>query len=104
MVIYDSERPYRLSLTVGNRLGIHARPSTDIQTIALDFQGKIYYCKEGNDPVDATSVIQVLIQGSLYGDNVHFEIFPEEAVSTDNPRLRETIAKLENIVRHDDDK
>ncbi len=104
MSFYDKENPYRLTLVVGNRLGIHARPSMAISDVASAFQGKIHYCKEGNDPVDATSVLNVLTQCPSKGEVVHFYISPKERVPLgDIGHLRETIAKLENIVCHDDD-
>ncbi len=104
MTFYDEDNPYKLTLVVGNRLGIHARPSMAISDVASGFDGKIHYHKEGNEPVDATSVLNVLMQCPSQGEIVHFYISPKKRVpSGDIGHLRNTIAELENIVCHDDD-
>ncbi|MDA8277429.1 MAG: HPr family phosphocarrier protein [Actinomycetota bacterium] len=77
------------SVTVGSRVGLHARPAT---VLAESVQGEgveIEIAKDGNDEfVDASSILMILTLGVSHGDSV--TIRSEDATA----EQLEKIAKL----------
>lgn len=85
------------TVPVGTRGGLHTRPSSIITDAVLHANmtgnpGKVTLSMEGQPPVDASSMFNVMNLGALHGTPI--------TVSSDNEALMHQIA---DIVAHDHD-
>ncbi|MEI6385364.1 MAG: HPr family phosphocarrier protein [Spirochaetota bacterium] len=56
-------------VTIGNRAGIHARPSALIVQTASKYASKIWLGK-GNDKINAKSIMGVMTLGASFGSQI----------------------------------
>ncbi|GHT82251.1 phosphocarrier protein HPr [Spirochaetia bacterium] len=56
-------------VTIQNRAGIHARPSSMLVQTAKDFQSNIYL-EKGNDRINGKSIMGILTLGASYGTEI----------------------------------
>lgn len=74
------------TVTVGSRVGLHARPAATIAQIATDTGVPITLAVGGGEPVDAGSALMIMTLGAKQGDEV--------VVSSDDQAALDTIADL----------
>ncbi|MGH2750921.1 MAG: HPr family phosphocarrier protein [Actinomycetota bacterium] len=60
----------RRSVTIGARVGLHARPAKLLAEAAGRQTVTVSICKEGGRPVDARSLLSLLALGAKQGDEV----------------------------------
>jgi phosphocarrier protein HPr len=75
---------------VSNKMGLHARPSTQIATTASRFSSDIHISKDGMD-VDAKSVLELLMLAAECGT--------ELTVSAEGDDAKEAVAALVELVK-----
>ena len=59
-----------VEVTIKNESGLHARPATEFVDCAKSFKSKIKINRDGEDPVNAKSVIMLLSCGFCQGETV----------------------------------
>ena len=74
------------TVTVGSRVGLHARPAATIAEAAGALDAAVTLANPDGTPVDAASSLLIMTLGAKYGDRVD--------VSSDDPAAVETIAEL----------
>lgn len=65
----DASSELRETVTIVNRLGLHARASAKLARVAGDFQSKVMVCKD-NVCVVATSIMGLMMLGAAKGDEI----------------------------------
>ena len=68
-------------VTVGSKVGLHARPAAMIAEAAADYDDEILLGVEGEEPVDASSVMMIMTLGAEHGAQVSVESDNEEALA-----------------------
>jgi phosphocarrier protein HPr len=61
---------FKRSVVVGSRVGLHARPAKLVAEEAGRQSVVVRIAKNGNDPVDARSLLSLLALGAKQGDEV----------------------------------
>ncbi len=61
----------RVSYTIRNEEGLHARPASDFCKTASSFKSKISVIKDG-EQFEAKSILTVLCIGAVKGDTIEF--------------------------------
>ncbi len=61
------------TVTVGSKVGLHARPASLIAQAAGDLDAEVHLSVEGEDPVDASSVMLIMTLGAEHGSQVTVE-------------------------------
>lgn len=69
------------TVTVGSKVGLHARPAAMIAEAAADYDDEILLGVEGEEPVDASSVMMIMTLGAEHGTQVTVESDNEEALA-----------------------
>ena len=69
-----------LTVTLTNKMGLHARPSTQIATTASRFSSEIQIIKDGQ-VVDAKSVLELLMLAAECGSELQIEATGGDAKS-----------------------
>lgn len=108
MKVYDANTPYEVQLVVRNKLGLHGRPAMAVADIARAFDGKIIYTNPDSEhltnPVDAESIMGIMMTCAKMGHRIIFELYPSKPVSSDNlDDVRQVVGALENALAHDDE-
>lgn len=75
-------------LTIGNRLGLHARPAARLAEVAVRFASEIWLEKNG-EVVDAKSVVHLLSLGCAQGARVLVR-----ATGADSEQALEALSKV----------
>lgn len=65
----DTSSGLQETVTIVNRLGLHARASAKLARVAGDFQSKVMVCKD-NVCVVATSIMGLMMLGAAKGDQI----------------------------------
>ncbi len=74
-----SERA-RIKATIVNRLGLHARPATELVETANRFSATVTIRKEDNE-VDGKSIMQVMLLAATQGTELDIECEGDDAES-----------------------
>ncbi|WP_130866486.1 HPr family phosphocarrier protein [Acidipropionibacterium timonense] len=69
-------------VAVGSSVGLHARPAATISQAAAKLGSPVTLATEGNDPIDARSVLLIMTLGAGSGDYVTVEGPNEDDVNT----------------------
>lgn len=83
-------------VTVGSRVGLHARPAAAVAKAAAD-QPAIVRISKGADgkPVDARSLLSIISLGAEFGDAV--------TVSSEGDGATESVDAIAELIAHDHD-
>ena len=74
-----------LTLTIPNRLGLHARPAARLVALVHDFDASVTLTK-GERTIDAGSISQVMTLGVRQGDTVHIAASGPDSDAARSPR------------------
>jgi len=66
-------------VTVGSKVGLHARPAALVAQAAAELPTVVRIAKGDGDPVDARSVLSILALGAEHGDTVELSAEGEDA-------------------------
>ncbi len=69
------------TVTVGSKVGLHARPAALIADAAADYDDEVLLSTEGEDAVDASSAMMIMTLGADFGTQVTVESDNEEALN-----------------------
>lgn len=58
------------TVTIGSKVGLHARPAKLFTTAAAASGVKVQIAKAGGAPVDAASILRVMTLGAKFGEEV----------------------------------
>lgn len=61
------------TVTIASSVGLHARPAAMFVQAAAETGLPVTIAKDGEDPVDATSILGVMAMGAKHGENVTLE-------------------------------
>ena len=78
-------------ITVINKLGIHARPSSMLVQTANQFEADLFVSHDGQDEVNAKSIMGVMMLAAGQGTKLQFR-----AVGPDGEKLLDKIEQLIN--------
>ena len=78
------------TVTINNRLGLHARPAMMLVEAASKFASEIKLTKAGGQTVDGKSIMQVMMLAATQGTQI--------TVAADGPDADEAIASIEALV------
>lgn len=76
-------------VTIGNRLGFHARPATAFAQLAMEFKSSVAV-KGPEDEVDGKSIMQLLMLGATQGTTLE--------IIADGPDSEDAVAKLIELI------
>ena len=62
----------KISYTIKNEEGLHARPASDLCKEAAKYKSSILLSKDGED-YDAKSILMVLCMGAVKGDTIEIK-------------------------------
>ncbi|MFW5751319.1 MAG: HPr family phosphocarrier protein [Planctomycetota bacterium] len=79
------------SVVLDNKMGLHARPSTQIATIAGRYDCDVRISKDGLE-VDAKSVLELLMLAAECGS--------ELVISADGPNAEAAVEELKEIIEN----
>ncbi|PXY27339.1 HPr family phosphocarrier protein [Prauserella muralis] len=82
-------------VTVGSRVGLHARPAAVFAKAAAAQPVPVTIGKDGQDPVDARSVLSVIGLGARSGEEV--------VLRAEGPEAERVLAELAEVVATDHD-
>ncbi|MCX7847663.1 MAG: HPr family phosphocarrier protein [bacterium] len=66
-------------ITVVNRLGLHARPSAMLVQLANQFKSDLYVSRDGEDEVNAKSIMGVMMLAAARGTVLRFRAVGDDA-------------------------
>jgi phosphocarrier protein NPr len=69
---------YRKSLTISNKLGLHARAATKLAQLSQNFNAKVIISLEGNE-ADASSIMGLMLLAGGFGKTVEIITQGEDA-------------------------
>jgi len=69
---------YKKSLTISNKLGLHARAATKLAQLSQNFNAKVTICLEGNE-ADASSIMGLMLLAGGFGKTVEIITQGEDA-------------------------
>ncbi|WP_435201284.1 HPr family phosphocarrier protein [Janibacter sp. GS2] len=69
-------------VTVGSRVGLHARPASIIAAAAAELDAEVTLNVPDGDPVDASSALLIMTLGAELGDTVEVSSDAAEALAT----------------------
>ena len=81
------------TVTVSNKLGMHARPAMLLAEVAGKFSSSITVSHDAHDPVDAKSIMQLMLLAATKGTNLH--------ISADGDDANEAVQELESLIKSD---
>ena len=67
----------KVSYTIKNEEGLHARPASDLCKEAANFKSSISLLKDGEE-YDAKSILMVLCMGAVKGDTIEIKAEGED--------------------------
>ena len=73
-----SERA-RIKATIVNRLGLHARPATELVETANRFSATVVIRKDDDSEVDGKSIMQVMLLAATQGTELEIECTGDDA-------------------------
>ncbi len=74
------------TVTVGSKVGLHARPAALIASAASDLDADVFLSVADEDPIDASSVMMIMTLGAEHGAEV--------VVESDDPEALDKIAEM----------
>ncbi|MEE2819710.1 MAG: HPr family phosphocarrier protein [Planctomycetota bacterium] len=78
------------TVTVSNKLGMHARPAMLLAEVAGRFSSSITVSHDTHDPVDAKSIMQLMLLAATKGTNLH--------ITADGDDANEAVQELESLI------
>ncbi len=81
------------TVTVSNKLGMHARPAMLLAEVAGKFSSSITVSHDAHDPVDAKSIMQLMLLAATKGTTLH--------ISADGDDANEAVQELESLIKAD---
>jgi phosphocarrier protein len=66
------------TVTLCNKLGLHARAAMKLTDLAMRFGANVQICKSGRC-IDAKSIMEVMVLGAAFGDEVIIKTDGEDA-------------------------
>jgi len=81
------------SVTVGSKVGLHARPASLFVKAAGEAGIPVKIAKEGGNPVDAASILGVMTLGAKYQDTV--------VLTAEGERADEVLDSLAELLSRD---
>ena len=78
------------TVTVSNKLGMHARPAMLLAEVAGRFSSSITVSHDVHDPVDAKSIMQLMLLAATKGTNLH--------ITADGDDANEAGQELESLI------
>ncbi|WP_052345364.1 HPr family phosphocarrier protein [Thermocrispum municipale] len=89
---------FQLEVTVGSRVGLHARPAAAVAGAAAEAAQRgvgIRIAKPGADPVDAASILGLMSLGAKHGDQVVLSTDADDAEQAEREvrQLAELVAR-----------
>ena len=78
------------TVTVSNKLGMHARPAMLLAEVAGRFSSSIAVSHDAHDPVDAKSIMQLMLLAATKGTNLH--------ITADGDDANEAVQELESLI------
>lgn len=78
------------TVTVSNKLGMHARPAMLLAEVAGRFSSSITVSHDAHDPVDAKSIMQLMLLAATKGTNLH--------ITADGDDANEAVQELESLI------
>ncbi|KOX17008.1 HPr family phosphocarrier protein [Nocardiopsis sp. NRRL B-16309] len=85
--------PTQRTVTIGSRLGLHARPATLFVKAVNETGLPVYIARPDQDPVDARSMLAVMALGANHGETVTLSCDDAEDGAADRA-LDELVALL----------
>tara|TARA_B100001057_G_C22760298_1_gene915486 strand:+ start:993 stop:1292 length:300 start_codon:yes stop_codon:yes gene_type:complete len=79
----DNTETHSFTLTVSNKMGVHARPAAMIVRIASRYSGEIWVTKD-DEKVNAKSIMGIMMLAAAKGTELLFECEIENAVEFEN--------------------
>lgn len=79
----------RTTMTIVNKLGLHARAAAKLIDLASGFESRIRMCRDGRE-ADAKSIMQVMMLAASKGTDLE--------VSAQGPDAAEAVAAIERLV------
>ena len=79
----DGSEIHSFTLTVSNKMGVHARPAAMIVRIASRYSGEIWVSKD-EEKVNAKSIMGIMMLAAAKGTELLFECAIENAVELEN--------------------
>lgn len=67
------------TVTVGSRVGLHARPATTIAEAADEYDTDVFLTVPGGEPVEANSALLIMSLGASHGATI--EVSGEDAAA-----------------------
>jgi phosphocarrier protein len=80
-------------VTVGSRIGLHARPAALIARCVGGLDATVRLARPGADPVNAASPLMIVSLGAKCGDEV--------VIEADGPQAAEALEQVRDLVAHD---
>lgn len=78
------------TVTVSNKLGMHARPAMLLAEVAGRFSSSIKVSHDAHDPVDAKSIMQLMLLAATKGTNLH--------ITADGDDANKAVQELESLI------
>lgn len=69
------------TVTVGSKVGLHARPAATIAGAAGELDSEVFIGIPGGDEVDASSIMMIMTLGAEYGAEVTVRSDDEDALN-----------------------
>ncbi|MCH2146899.1 MAG: HPr family phosphocarrier protein [Phycisphaerales bacterium] len=79
------------TVTVSNKLGMHARPAMLLAEVAGKFNSSITVSHDEHDPVDAKSIMQLMLLAATKGTALH--------ITADGDDASEAVQELETLIK-----
>ena len=79
------------TVTISNKLGMHARPAMLLAEVAGKFSSSITISHDAHDPVDAKSIMQLMLLAATKGTNLH--------ISAEGDDANQALKELESLVK-----
>ena len=79
----DGSEIHSFTLTVSNKMGVHARPAAMIVRVASRYSGEIWVSKD-EEKVNAKSIMGIMMLAAAKGTELLFECAIENAVELEN--------------------
>ena len=91
----STDTTHQTTVTVGSKVGLHARPAKEVATAATDLPAVVSIAKGEKVASDARSVLMILALGAEHGDEV--------TVSASGEGAEESVATLAELIATDMD-
>ncbi len=84
-----TEKTTTRKIKVLNKLGLHARPSAMLVQVANQFESDLFAASNGNDEINAKSIMGVMMLAAAQGTTLNFR-----SVGEDSEQLLDELEKL----------